>query len=135
MVNAKLSVEYMNRLKVVYQLKRLDRQCSVISQRNIALRHDDRMTKYSIKEFSLEFLPHPIYSLDLAPSDYHIFLSFSNNLRSLLFNKDLWLKTWLNEFSRQNLLLKSVCKQNPDKIGYFYTFFQTVCKLNKKSYE
>jgi histone-lysine N-methyltransferase SETMAR len=39
------------------------------------------MTKAAIQELDWEILPHPPYSPDLSPSDYHLFRSFSNNLR------------------------------------------------------
>jgi hypothetical protein len=35
------------------------------------------MTKAAIQELDWEILPHPPYSPDLAPSDYHLFLSLS----------------------------------------------------------
>jgi hypothetical protein len=38
------------------------------------------MTKAAIQELDWEILPHPPYSSDLAPSDYHLFRSLSNNL-------------------------------------------------------
>jgi histone-lysine N-methyltransferase SETMAR len=39
------------------------------------------MTKAAIQELDWEIFPHPPYSPDLAPSDYHNFRSLSNNLR------------------------------------------------------
>jgi hypothetical protein len=56
------------------------------------------MTKAAIHEFDWEILPHPPYSLDLAPSDYHLFRSLSNNLRGVSFNNDAELQNWLDEF-------------------------------------
>jgi [histone H3]-lysine36 N-dimethyltransferase SETMAR len=35
------------------------------------------MTQHKIKELGWEVLPHPPYSPDIAPSDYHLFLSLS----------------------------------------------------------
>jgi histone-lysine N-methyltransferase SETMAR len=43
------------------------------------------MMKAAIQELDLEILPHPPYSPDLAPSDYHLFLSLSNKLRGAEF--------------------------------------------------
>jgi histone-lysine N-methyltransferase SETMAR len=43
------------------------------------------MTKAAIQELDWEILPHPPYSPDLAPSDYHLFRSLSNNLRGAEF--------------------------------------------------
>jgi histone-lysine N-methyltransferase SETMAR len=42
------------------------------------------MPKAAIQELDWEILPHPPYSLDLAPSDYHLFSFLSNNLRGFL---------------------------------------------------
>jgi hypothetical protein len=35
------------------------------------------MTKADVQELDWEILPHPPYSPDLAPSDYHLFPSLS----------------------------------------------------------
>jgi histone-lysine N-methyltransferase SETMAR len=43
------------------------------------------MTKVAIQELDWKILPHPPYYPDLAPSDYHLFLSLFNNLRSAEF--------------------------------------------------
>jgi histone-lysine N-methyltransferase SETMAR len=46
------------------------------------------MTKAAIQEVDWEILPHPPYSPDLTPSDYHLFRSLSNNLCGVSFNND-----------------------------------------------
>jgi hypothetical protein len=46
------------------------------------------MTKAAIPELDWEILPHPPYSPDLAPSDYHLFHSIPNNLCRVSFNDD-----------------------------------------------
>jgi hypothetical protein len=55
------------------------------------------MTKAAIQELDREILPHLPYSPDLAPSDYHLFRSLSNNLRRVSFNNDAELENWLDE--------------------------------------
>jgi hypothetical protein len=45
-----------------------------------------------------EILSHPPYFSDLAPSDYHLFCSLSNNLRGVSFDSDAELQNWLDEF-------------------------------------
>jgi len=37
------------------------------------------MTRQKLRELGWEVLMHPPYSPDLAPSDYHLFLSMANN--------------------------------------------------------
>jgi hypothetical protein len=56
------------------------------------------MMKVAIQELDWEILPHPLYSLDLAPSEYHPFHSLSNNLHEVSFNNDAELRNWLNDF-------------------------------------
>jgi hypothetical protein len=54
------------------------------------------MTKAATQELEWVFLPHPPYSPDLAPSDYHLFRSLPNNLRRVSFNNDAELQNWLD---------------------------------------
>jgi histone-lysine N-methyltransferase SETMAR len=46
------------------------------------------MTEATIQERDWEILPHPPYSPDITPSDYHLFCTLSNNLRGISFNDD-----------------------------------------------
>lgn len=43
--------------------------------------HVAKLTRDKLKELDWEVLPHPPYSPDLAPSDYHLFRSLHNFLR------------------------------------------------------
>jgi hypothetical protein len=56
------------------------------------------MTKAAIQELDWEILPHPPHSPDLAPSDYHLFRSLSNNLSRVSFKDDAELQNWLDDF-------------------------------------
>lgn len=47
----------------------------------------------------MEVIPHPLYSPDLAPSDFRLLRSLSNNLREIPFDDDVAL---------QNDLVKSL---------------------------
>ena len=47
-----------------------------------------KVTKQKIREFGWEVLPHPTYSPDIAPSDYHLFRSLQNILENKIF-KDI----------------------------------------------
>ena len=60
--------------------------------------HTSLMTRQKLRELGWEVLMHPPYSPDLAPSDYHPFLSMANalgdtNLASLEAGEN-----WLSEF-------------------------------------
>jgi hypothetical protein len=57
------------------------------------------MMKAAIQELDWEILPHPPYSPDLLPSDYHLFRSLSNNLRGVFFNDNAELQNWLDFFT------------------------------------
>jgi len=49
--------------------------------RNIILRNNARLTSEAIGKMGWEVLPHPFYSPDLAPSDYHLFGFVKDQLR------------------------------------------------------
>lgn len=86
------------------QLRRLqaaippEKRAEVIFQHDNARPHTANLTKMVIQELEWEVLTHPAYSPDLAPSDFHLFRSLSNNLRGISFNNDVELQNWLHEF-------------------------------------
>jgi hypothetical protein len=57
------------------------------------------MTNAAIHELDWAILRHPPYWPDLAPSDYHLFRSVSNNPRGVSFNNDAELQNWLDFFT------------------------------------
>ncbi|CAK9828010.1 Mariner Mos1 transposase [Anthophora retusa] len=60
--------------------------------------HTARITVEKIKNFNWELLPHPPYSPDLAPSDYHLFRSMQHFLSGKNFNNSEDVKSALNEY-------------------------------------
>lgn len=73
------------------QLTRLDEKIRELrpalhNRKGVVFHHDNARphtalrTKQRLQELGYEVLPHPPYSPDLAPSDYHLFLSMQNFL-------------------------------------------------------
>ncbi|XP_076165329.1 histone-lysine N-methyltransferase SETMAR-like [Ptiloglossa arizonensis] len=60
--------------------------------------HTARITVGKIKNFNWELLPHPPYSPDLAPIDYHLFRSMQHFLSGKNFNNCEDVKSALNEY-------------------------------------
>lgn len=97
-VNAELYVQQMHRLNNAIQQKRPDRRNHVLLQHDNARLHIAYMTKEAVQMLGWEVLPHPPYSPDLAPSDFHLFRSLSNALCGVSFNNDVELRAWLGDF-------------------------------------
>jgi transposase len=97
-VTAEHYLQQLRRLEEAIQQKRPGQRHGMILQHDNALPHTANKTKAAIQEFDWESLPHPPYSPDLAPSNYHLFRSLPNNLRRVSFNNVAELKNWLNDF-------------------------------------
>lgn len=73
-------------------------------QRKVHFLHDNARphvalsTRQKLMQFGWDVLPHPPYSPDLAPTDYHLFLSLSNKLRDQSFENEDDLKAFLDNF-------------------------------------
>ncbi len=59
------------------------------------------LTRQTLEKFRWEVLPHPAYSPDLAPSDYHLFRSLSDHLRGKHFDEPAALEKWIEDFFNQ----------------------------------
>jgi len=67
--------------------KRLEyqkRQHKVILLHDNASSHTAKLVKETIEAFGWEILSHAAYSLDLAPSDYHLFASMGHTCSAAL---------------------------------------------------
>jgi transposase len=95
-VPAECYCQKLRRLEEAIQQKRPGRRHGVNLQHDNTRPHTANMMKAAIQELDWEILPRPPYSPDLAPSDYHLFRSLSNNLRGVSFNDDAELKNWLD---------------------------------------
>ena len=97
-ITAELYCHQLRRLNAAIREKRPEQHHQVILQHDNARTHTANVTKVVIQELGWEVLPHPPYSPDLAPSDYHLFRSLSNQLRGTSFGDDAQLQQWLREF-------------------------------------
>jgi histone-lysine N-methyltransferase SETMAR len=71
---------------------------SVVILHDNARPHTAARSRALLEHFNWELLNDPAYSLDLAPSDYHLFTYVKNWLRSQRFNSNEFMegvKTWL----------------------------------------
>ena len=96
-IDSKLYCEQLQNLKVALQANRPER-------RKVRLLHDNakpytsKITRQKLEEFGWEVLPHPPYSPDLAPSDYHLFRSLRNHLVKKQFDDQAQLKSDVENF-------------------------------------
>ena len=85
----------------------LQKQPSVITRRGVILQHDDarphiaRTARDTIIRMDWEVLPHPPYSSDLRPSDYHLFLNLQNRINGKIFASEDLLKNTIASFFEQ----------------------------------
>ena len=84
-------------LKVALQANRPERRKVRLLHDN-AKPHTSKITRQKLEEFGWEVLPHPPYSPDLAPSDYHLFRSLRNHLVKKQFDDQAQLKSDLENF-------------------------------------
>ena len=63
----------------------VNRGCPLLLHDN-ARPHVAKLTLQKLQELGYETLPHPPYSPDISPTDYHLFLSLDNFLRNKTFN-------------------------------------------------
>lgn len=97
-VDSNLYVAQLHRVNKAFQQKRPNRRGQVILLHDNARPHVAQVVKAAIGELDWEVLQHPPYSPDLAPTDYHLFRSMSNQMRGITFANDEDLRKWLNNF-------------------------------------
>lgn len=73
-------------------------QKSVIFHHNNARPHTSLMTRNKLLSLGWDVLPHPAYSPDLDPSDYHLFRSLQNSMRGKIFQNEKIVKQHLDWF-------------------------------------
>jgi len=81
-IAANVNSQQLQRLNEVLSQKRpaLGNQKGVIFLHDNSRPHVAQLTQKKIKQLEWEVLPHPPWSPDIEPSDYHLFLSLRNYL-------------------------------------------------------
>ena len=82
--------------RVARQLR--DREEDIILLHDNATPHTAGDTKDLLDELDWEVLPHPPYSPDIAPSDFHLFRSLKNWLKGRRFNSIDEVRTGIQQF-------------------------------------
>ena len=87
-VNAALYCDQLRKMKenLVARFPQITPSSRVTLLHDNARPHVAKLTKQTAKELNVEFLPHPPYSPDLAPSDFHLFRSLEHTLRQKIFD-------------------------------------------------
>ena len=70
----------------------------VILHQDNARPYTSLVTRKKLLELCWEMMPHPLYSPDLAPSDYHLFRSLQNHLNVKTFDSNEAVKNELIQF-------------------------------------
>ncbi|GBP16996.1 Mariner Mos1 transposase [Eumeta japonica] len=73
-----------------------ERHDKVILQHDNARPHLGKVVKTYLETLKCEVLPHPPYSPDIAPSDYHLFRSIAHGLADQHFRSYEKLKNWID---------------------------------------
>lgn len=84
--------------KIEVSFPALANRKGIILQQDNARPHIAKKTLQKIKQFGWELLPHPPYSPDIAPSDYHLFRSMQHFLVGKKFNSNEAAKMAMHEF-------------------------------------
>lgn len=96
-INANIYCSQLERLKAKIETDRpeLDK---VYFLHDNARPHIAKKTRKKLLGFGWDILPHPAYSPDLAPTDYYLFRSLSNNLRGKIFEEREDIYEYLDNF-------------------------------------
>lgn len=97
------STTYCNEIGQMHE-KLLKKQPGLVNRKGPILLHDNarphvsKLTVHKLKELGYEVLPHPPYSPDLSPTDYHLFRNLDNFLRGKIFANDDEIKSAFSDF-------------------------------------
>lgn len=99
-VTSELYCHQLNRLRASL----VNKHPALVNRKGVLLHHDNarphasKVTQQKIKELGWEVLPHPAYSPDIAPSDYHLFRSMQHYLEGKKFDSYDVVKNSMAEF-------------------------------------
>lgn len=81
-ITGDLYTKQLDRLQqpLLWKQPTLDRRKGIILLHDNTKPHTSKIAKEKLKELQWEILPHPPYSQDLVPSDYHLFRPLQNHL-------------------------------------------------------
>jgi len=105
-VNSDLYCAQLNAVRTAAQVMTAQglRQGRVVLQQDNARPHTSNQTLRHIQEtLGWDLLPHPPYSPDIAPSDYHVFRSLKNFLRGKQFLNDEELENGVGQYFASKL--------------------------------
>jgi len=99
-INSAKYCSQLDDLKAAIAEKRpeLHNRRGVVFHHDNARPHTSSATRDKLLQFGWDVLPHPAYSPDLAPSDYHLFLSLKNSLAGKTFDSLTDVKNYLDHF-------------------------------------
>ena len=99
-INSEVYIRQLTDLNNAIQEKRseLANRKGIVFHHDNARPHSSLATSQKLLELGWDVLPHPPYSPDLAPSDYHLFRSLQNFLNGQKFQDDNEVKTQLEQF-------------------------------------
>lgn len=102
-ITAEFYIAQLERLKGALEEKRpgLINRHAIVFHHDNARPHTAIRTRQKLLELGWEVLPHPPYSPDLAPSDFHLFRSLDTSLRGKKFQNDTEVKNHLDRFFRE----------------------------------
>ena len=96
-VTAVLYCTQLDRLAIELKKKRPEQEKVLFLHDNARL-HVAKITSEKLQQLGWEVLPHPPYSPDLAPSDFHLFRSLSHHLKEKHFDDSDHLKMTIDTF-------------------------------------
>ena len=101
-INSDVYIRTLQKLKERYRRVRPNRNPGdMLIQHDNARPHTSLPTQEAIAKFGWTVLPHPPYSPDLAPSDFHLFGPLKDGLRGTRFEDDesviCAVRSWLRE--------------------------------------